>query len=293
MVKESYDDKSITKDNEYDEKYDSYTIFNSYKTQLVLLLFIVIFIFIIVFSLLGSQTFMDSAKPWLFAIEIVLWVILISIIVLNIKTIKSGDIDFTQQLMNLFGYQDPEINVHFYKQGSEVKKTQTISSPTNCNTSTYSSPVDEVFHIPQNIYKYEEADDVCKLFDARLATYDEIERAYDNGGSWCSYGWSADQLALFPTQKEVYNELKKIPGHKHDCGRPGINGGYFKNKNLKFGVNCYGKKPYITTKDKLYIKDHANSPAFDKINEQKELERKRHIDNILVAPFNKYKWSEL
>ena len=27
------------------------------------------------------------------------------------------------------------------------------------------------------------------------------------------------------------------------CGNPGINGGYFANPDLKFGVNCYGIKP--------------------------------------------------
>jgi hypothetical protein len=30
---------------------------------------------------------------------------------------------------------------------------------------------------------------------------------------------------------------------KNACGRPGINGGYFANPNIKFGANCYGVKP--------------------------------------------------
>jgi hypothetical protein len=131
------------------------------------------------------------------------------------------------------------------------------------------------------------------MLDSRLATYDEIEKAYQNGGSWCSYGWSADQMALFPIQKEVYNELKKIPGHEHDCGRPGINGGYYKNTDLKFGINCFGKKPYITLKDKEYIKEHGFSNAFKHLEEDKQEELRKKINNILVAPFNKDKWSEL
>ena len=77
-----------------------------------------------------------------------------------------------------------------------------------------------------------------------------IERAYNNGGNWCSYGWSEDQLALFPIQKSVYNELKQIKGHEHDCGRQGVNGGFMKNPLLKFGVNCYGTKPEINEKVK-------------------------------------------
>ena len=300
-------------DNYNDEKYDDYTIFNSYKTHLVLLLFFVLFVFIVVFSLLGSQPIMDVAKPWMFAIEIVLWVVLISIIVLNIKTIKSGDIDFTQQLLNLIGSQDPEVRVDFNRDDDTEKTSQTTSSNKNDNKknecvdkskdywvnsddseTTQSANSDEqVFHLPRNIYKYDEAENVCKLFNSRLATYDEVERSYQNGGSWCSYGWSADQMALFPTQKEVYNELKKIPGHERDCGRPGINGGHIKNKNTLFGINCFGKKPYISTKDKEYIKQHSYSKVFDKVNEEREKEKKKKIDNILVAPFNKSKWSEL
>ena len=31
---------------------------------------------------------------------------------------------------------------------------------------------------------------------------------------------------------------KVLKGHRDDCGKPGINGGYFKDKDLKFGVNC-------------------------------------------------------
>jgi hypothetical protein len=311
-------------DHEYDERYDSHTIFNSYKTHLVLLLAFVLFVFIIVFSLLGNSNFMQNSKPWLFAIEIVLWVILISIIVLNIKTIKSGDIDFTQQLINLFGYNDPEVKVNVHKDDdNDEKDSKHEKKETKCadkgkdywftnydssfnrlkhdssHDSSHDSPKkpdspnSEVFHIPTNIYKYSEADNICKLFDSRLATYDEVEQAYQNGGSWCSYGWSSDQMALFPTQKEIYNHLKKIPGHEHDCGRPGINGGYIKNKDMKFGINCYGKKPYITSKDKEYIKQHSYSSAFKKINEKKEIEKQKKINNLLVAPFNKNKWSEL
>ena len=312
MVKDS-------SDNDYDERYDSYTIFNSYKTHLVLLLFFVLFVFIVVFSFLGNQPMMESAKPWMFAIEIILWVILILIIVLNVKTIKSGDIDFTQQLINLFGYNDPEVSINVHTddtqtKGSvvqstsqelkkeEVKKDTTHKDQCIDKSKEYwfknsevenPNPDYEVFHIPQNIYNYDDAEKTCKILKSRLATYDEVERAYQNGGSWCSYGWSSDQLALFPTQREIYNELKNIPGHERDCGRPGINGGYIKDKNMKFGINCYGKKPYITDRDKEYIKQHNYSAAFKKKSQEKEKEIEKQINTILVAPFNKNRWSDL
>ena len=60
----------------------------------------------------------------------------------------------------------------------------------------------EVFHIPNNKYTYKDAKAVCKAYGARLANYDEVENAYNKGGEWCSYGWSKNQLALFPTQKK-------------------------------------------------------------------------------------------
>ena len=41
---------------------------------------------------------------------------------------------------------------------------------------------------------------VCKAYGNRLANYKEIKSSLDAGGEWCSYGWSDDQMALFPTQ---------------------------------------------------------------------------------------------
>ena len=187
-----------------------------------------------------------------------------------------------------------------------INKTTTysIDISNNCNNSpnstkstmsthTMTYPIDEheVFHIPQNKYGYEEASEICKLFDSRLATYDEIEEAYNKGANWCSYGWSSDQLALFPIQKTIYNELKKIPGHERDCGRTGVNGGYM-DKNIKFGVNCYGKKPYAGEDDLEYMKKFTYSNAYPD-EELKAIEKRNEKkNNLLVAPFNKEKWNE-
>lgn len=148
----------------------------------------------------------------------------------------------------------------------------------------------EVFHIPHNRYTYEQAKDACELLDARLATYDEVEDSYKNGANWCSYGWSNDQLALFPIQKSMYNELKKIPGHERDCGRVGINGGYIKNRNSKFGVNCYGKKPYATNEDLAQMKNFSFAKAFPDA-EQKRKEKEKKMREMMIAPFNKDKWN--
>jgi hypothetical protein len=108
----------------------------------------------------------------------------------------------------------------------------------------------EVFNVFNNLYTYEEAPFVCQALGGRLASYDEIENSYNNGAEWCNYGWSQNQLALFPTQKNTWKKIQNSVSDcdesdslRNVCGRPGINGGFFANPNLKFGVNCYGIKP--------------------------------------------------
>ena len=106
--------------------------------------------------------------------------------------------------------------------------------------------VKEVYNIPDNKYTYDDAKAICQAYGGGLATYNQIESAYNKGAEWCNYGWSDDQMALFPTQKKTWDKLQTIEGHKDDCGRPGVNGGRIDNANARFGVNCYGYKPIIT-----------------------------------------------
>ena len=151
----------------------------------------------------------------------------------------------------------------------------------------------QVFHIPGNNYTYDNAESLCKAYGSRLATYDEVEKSYDNGAEWCSYGWSDKQLALFPTQKETWNKLQTIEGHENDCGRTGINGGYIANQNVKFGVNCFGYKPKITDTEMAMMKTEPLYPkTMEDIKEEKQVEYwRRKIPEILVSPFNKSVWS--
>ena len=150
----------------------------------------------------------------------------------------------------------------------------------------------QVYHIPDNTFNFIEGKALCKAYGGRLATYNELEDAYKNGADWCSYGWSKNQMALFPTQKEKWDELQKIKGHENDCGRPGINGGYIKNKNVNFGVNCYGKKPEMLDPDAL------NKPLYpvtknDKIIDQLSQEYKEKLKDMDVSPFNHENWSRI
>ena len=153
----------------------------------------------------------------------------------------------------------------------------------------------QVFNIPGNYYTYKDADAICNAYGAELATYPQIEDAYNNGGEWCNYGWSDNQLALFPTQQETYNELQTIRGHENDCGRPGINGGFIANPNVRFGVNCYGYKPKINSEEEELMKNTTPYPETkEEIDMQNRVDYwKNKVDNILVSPFNYNTWSQI
>tara|TARA_Y100000389_G_scaffold129238_1_gene126697 strand:- start:1422 stop:2099 length:678 start_codon:yes stop_codon:yes gene_type:complete len=146
----------------------------------------------------------------------------------------------------------------------------------------------EVFHIGDNIFTYDQAEAMCKSQGAELATYDQIVDAYKSGAEWCSYGWSKDKMALYPTQKTTYDALQKVPEeHRSDCGSPGINGGVFEDKSLRFGVNCYGKRPAApknTPNAQDYLTRHKESQK-TLVNYFKDTKNKYSI-----LPYNRNKW---
>ena len=153
----------------------------------------------------------------------------------------------------------------------------------------------QVFNIPGNNYSYDNAKAICQAYGSDLATYDQIEKSYKHGSEWCNYGWSADQMALFPTQSDTYNNLQTIKGHEHDCGRPGINGGYIANPNVRLGVNCYGHKPRITDEEEELMKTATPYPetAQDLIFQKRVDFWKTKVDDMLVSPFNYDTWGGL
>jgi hypothetical protein len=155
----------------------------------------------------------------------------------------------------------------------------------------------QVFNISNNLYTYDDAKAVCKSMDARLATYDEIEDAYENGAEWCNYGWSENQSIYFPTQKKTWEELQKTTSHKNDCGRPGVNGGYMENPHIRFGANCYGNKPKPSDRDIHYASVRSDdlkpkTPGDVLSNMKVDFFKKYKDDFIQLNAFNKEKWSE-
>jgi hypothetical protein len=199
-------------------------------------------------------------------------------------------------LVNAFQYFF-SINVTAYIQGLFSPKTtvdivvdQSTYQPTTVPEIKFKK---QVFNIPGNYYTYNNARALCTAYGAELANYEQIEKAYNDGAEWCNYGWSANQLALFPTQKKTYDVLQTIPGNENNCGRPGINGGYIANPNVKFGVNCYGYKPKITSEEEELMKTASPFPETpEDIAFQKKVDlMKNNLDQILVSPFNHDTWS--
>jgi hypothetical protein len=156
---------------------------------------------------------------------------------------------------------------------------------------TFGKEKEKVFNISNNLYTYDDAQAICKAYGARLATYDDIEDAYNHGAEWCNYGWSDGQMAYFPTQKSTWQKLQSSDSTKNSCGRPGVNGGYMANPYIKFGVNCYGQKPDAIDDS---WKNNQVQPATP---EQSELDKKvqfwqRNKAFMNVNSFNRNDWSE-
>ena len=157
-----------------------------------------------------------------------------------------------------------------------------VSSPASCNDTN------QVFNVSNNLYTYEEAQEVCKAFDSTLATYDQIENSYQNGGEWCNYGWSDGQMAYFPTQKATWSKLQQNPKSKNACGRPGINGGYIANPYVRFGANCYGAKPKQPAN---WVAPKYEQP-YDLINvDLSEDKNSKLRDSVNLNSFNLNNWS--
>jgi len=218
-------------------------------------------------------------------IGIIIVVILVVLILVNAFQYFFS-INLTAYVKGLF---TPDTQVNLVVDSTTTTKETTTTEDDRLDST---SRIKQVFNIPGNYYNYENAKALCKAYDSELATYDQVEKAYSNGAEWCNYGWSANQMALFPTQKQTYNTLQTIKGHENDCGRPGINGGYMANPRIRFGVNCYGFKPSITSKEEELMQTSTPYPETrqDKIFQKRVDFWKDKIDQILISPFNYNIW---
>ena len=214
-------------------------------------------------------------------ITIIVIIVIIVVLLFNILQYFFG-INLITSIEKLFS-GEPQIDI-------TIERQQSNNQPIIPEITTEK----QVFNIPGNEYGYEDAKLLCSAYGSRLANYNEIENAYGKGAEWCNYGWSEDQLALFPTQKSTFKKLQKVKDHEHDCGRSGINGGYIANPNVKFGVNCYGYKPDMTQEEEELMETNSPYPKTEKdIAMENRVEFwKTKIDDIIVSPFNKNSWSK-
>ena len=160
------------------------------------------------------------------------------------------------------------------------------SNNSNSNSNVPVNKEKEVFNIRDNMFTYNEARAVCAAHDAKLASLEEMIEAYKSGANWCSYGWSDGQLALYPTQANFWKKLQNDPYRKYECGKPGVNGGFFENPEYKFGANCYGVKPEPKGNEIQKDNDTKLTPE-----DLKKTEYKEQLNQIRVSPFNEENWS--
>jgi hypothetical protein len=154
-------------------------------------------------------------------------------------------------------------------------------------------PAKEVFTVSKNDYSYYDAAPLCKALGAELATYEEVKDAWQNGADWCNYGWVKGQMAVYPTQKGTYEELQQGPEDQRGaCGKPGLNGGYFDNPELRFGVTCSGRRPPQSSHDATSVTSGSTRPltASGLEFEKKVQQFKAESDNLGILPFNNEKW---
>ena len=267
---------------DFESTNDKFT--NSISPGILGIIIFIIVIYYYLFYSIGIKTGEIKASKASFAtitLEIILWGLLIFLVGINVIQYYY-DINITTEIKNFFSPK-PQIQV-------------TVKQPVEDTAADAVEDIkiqEQVFHLKENKYTSENAKAVCNAYGARLANYDDMQKALKDGAEWCSYGWSDNQAALFPTQKGTWDKLQKLPGHENDCGRPGLNGGYIANPNVKFGVNCFGYKPQMN-KESRYLMD--TKEVYPKSQKEIDFENRvkkwrGEIKNLVVAPFNKERWS--
>jgi hypothetical protein len=260
-------------------------------------IFILIGLYLVVY-MFGIPMNKESKPISVSIVEAIAWSLFIIVLIVDV-------------FKYLFGVSFDEIfdkiKAYFRGETKKEEKDKKEEEDKKCDTKDTEvvDPEAEVFNVSNNLYTYDDAKAICKSYDAKLATYEQVEAAYNNGAEWCNYGWSDGQMALFPTQKETWEKLQKLDEGVCDkskkkgnnCGRPGVNGGYIGNPYVKFGVNCFGKKPSASEKD-LKLMETKKTQVYPKTPQEKALEKKvdywkNNRDKYLqLNAYNTKKWTE-
>jgi hypothetical protein len=267
---------------------------NLLSPRVVIIVIVVIAMFYFIVTALGGgfggDNGGDSANPITgnaSIIEIMLWAIFIVIVIMN-GFQYFFNTSITTEVSNLLS-SNPQITLT-----NDVPAEPTASG--DLGSAPGSKMRKQVFHIPASVYDYDNAKALCQAYGANLANIDQMEEAHKSGAEWCSYGWSDNQMILYPTQKSTWDSLQQNPEKKNSCGRPGINGGFMDNASMKAGVNCYGERPEMnesSSKLMANIQNYEAGKMIDPLHDARINEMRGKINNIVVAPFNKSAWSLL
>lgn len=285
---------------------DSFTQ-KPYVLIILFSLILIIIVYYIFFNNLGANNYTDSYFDY---ISSLIWFIFLIVIFINalvyffninifteihdiifmlFNDIKNlpNDTNNIQNVNDISGVDISGQNI-----SEEDESEEDVSNQVTGNINEYKK---EVYHLPGQRFTYNDAKAVCKSFNSSLADHKQLSDAQKVGASWCSYGWSKDKLALYPTSQTEFDELQKREGHEYDCGLPGINGGYISNPYIKMGANCYGYKPKKSDLEKQYLDESSRFPKTEKellFDERVDYWKKR-LGNILISPFNNEKWYKL
>lgn len=253
----------------------------------------------------GVNVVSESTSNFFGNMEMIHWIILIIGIAILVtiglfyKQIGDGFQSMMDSLKKFFGgNQDP---VPIPPPDATPPVTETPLSVQDTNMLNNSSLVEkvlpgrkEVFNISSNRYSYYDAEPLCKALGAEVASFEQVKDAFEKGADWCNYGWVKGQMAVYPTQESTWQQLQDGPeDQRNACGNPGINGGYFDNPELRFGVNCYGVKPVQKDHDAQEIAKREGQPLTPGALEFEKLVAKYRgeVNSIGLLPFNSDSWA--
>jgi hypothetical protein len=123
----------------------------------------------------------------------------------------------------------------------------------------YCTPKGEVFHISGPIenlglFTKAEAENLCSIYNAKLATLQQLVASVEHRSDWCSGGWirDDDSLSVFYPNQLIRSSFNLLSENGRVCGKDNQTLSYrnftgrigiFSPLNFKAGVNCYGRKP--------------------------------------------------
>jgi hypothetical protein len=116
------------------------------------------------------------------------------------------------------------------------------------------NPILEVFHVQKKSGPVDsgEAEQICKMFGARVSTLEDLTYSQTLGADWCSPGWIKESDGTFGVYHPINFQTQQGCGN----GKTGVI--KTDSENNKSHINCSGIKPDPTEKEEY--KDYVFYP---------------------------------